>query len=64
MHSGYFDMEWESMAHMTSAQQEKVAKVMREFHHGDLEDSHGKKVTDERQAKAIAMSEAGASNKK
>ena len=35
----------------------KVAKVMREFKEGKLETSYGEKVTDEKQAIAIALSE-------
>lgn len=42
----------------TSAQQRKVAKVMREYKRGDLKSSSGKKVTDRNQAIAIALSEA------
>lgn len=38
----------------------KVAKVMREYKAGKLKSSSGKKVTDKKQAMAIAMSEAGA----
>lgn len=43
--------------------EDKVARVMREFSEGKLKDSHGKTVTDKNQAIAIAMSEAGLSNK-
>ena len=42
-----------------SKMQKKVAKVMREYKKGTLKSSSGAKVTDEAQAKAIAMSEAG-----
>jgi hypothetical protein len=35
----------------------KVAKVMREFNEGTLETSHGDRVTDKKQAMAIALSE-------
>jgi hypothetical protein len=35
----------------------KVAKVMREYSYGKLKSSGGGKVTNEKQAKAIAMSE-------
>ena len=38
--------------------QEKVAKVMKEFAKGKLKSSSGKKVTDKKQAAAIAYSEA------
>ena len=43
--------------------QKKVAKVMREYKSGKLKSSSGDKVTDEKQAVAIAMSEAGISKK-
>lgn len=36
----------------------KVEKVMREFKHGTLRSSSGQKVTDRKQAIAIALSEA------
>ena len=42
----------------------KAAKVMREYHAGDLYSSSGQKVTKPSQAKAIAMSESGQSRKK
>jgi len=45
----------------TSAQSNKISKVMGEFKRGKLKTSHGKKVTDEKQAIAIALSEAGVS---
>lgn len=38
--------------------QKKVAKVMREYKAGKLKSSSGDKVTDQKQAVAIAMSEA------
>ena len=38
--------------------QEKIGDVMREYEDGDLKTSHGKKVKSEKQAKAIALSEA------
>lgn len=41
--------------------QQKVAKVMREFKQGTLYSSSGQKVTDRKQAIAIALSEAGLS---
>jgi len=47
----------------TEKQQNKISKVMREFYAGKLT-THGNKVTDVSQAKAIALSEAGVSNKK
>jgi len=42
----------------------KVAKVMREYKSGKLKSSSGDKVTSQKQAVAIAMSEAGMSKKK
>jgi len=42
-------------------QKETVGRVMHEFKEGELE-SHGRKVTSHRQAVAIALHEAGASN--
>ena len=42
-----------------TAQEKKVAQVMREFKAGSLKSSSGGKVTDKDQAIAIAMSEAG-----
>lgn len=47
----------------TPAQQEKIAKVMGEFKRGELNTSYGTKVTDEKQAIAIALSEAGVEKK-
>jgi 8-oxo-dGTP pyrophosphatase MutT (NUDIX family) len=47
----------------TPAQQEKIAKVMGEFKRGELNTSYGTKVTDDKQAIAIALSEAGVSKK-
>ena len=44
--------------------QKKVATVMREYGKGKLKSSSGQKVTNPRQARAIAMSEAGLSKKK
>lgn len=38
--------------------QQKVHKVMKEYKEGDLKSSSGKKVTDRKQAVAIALSEA------
>ena len=40
-----------------SAKENKIAKVMREFKNGTLKSSTGKKVTSDKQAKAIAISE-------
>ncbi len=44
--------------------QNKIHKVMSEFKSGTLRSSSGQKVTDHKQAVAIAMSEAGLSWKK
>lgn len=44
--------------------QAKVHKVMHEFKAGTLKSSSGQKVTNRKQAIAIAMSEAGKSRKK
>lgn len=43
--------------------QAKVAKVMREYKAGKLKSSSGDKVTNQKQAVAIAMSEADALKK-
>ncbi|WPH64032.1 coil containing protein [Vibrio phage vB_VpP_1] len=48
---------------MTSEQEKKVAKVMREFESGKLRSSSGETVTSRQQALAIAYSEAGISGK-
>lgn len=50
------------MAKETKAQRETVGRVMHEFKHGELEGSGGAKVRNPKQAIAIALSEAGASN--
>jgi hypothetical protein len=50
------------MAKESKAQQEKVAKVMHEFKEGELRSSSGQKVKNPKQAIAIGLSEAGASN--
>jgi hypothetical protein len=42
---------------------DKVAKVMREYKAGKLKSSSGDKVTNQKQAVAIAMSEAGMKQK-
>ena len=47
----------------TPKQQDKIKKVMKEFKEGDLKSSAGQKVTNEKQAIAIAHSEAGVSKK-
>jgi len=43
--------------------EKQIAEVMRTFKAGKLRSSDGKKVTDPKQAKAIAMSEARAAGK-
>jgi len=47
-----------------SKMKDKVAKVMREYKAGKLKSSSGDKVTNQKQAVAIAMSEAGMSKEK
>ena len=49
------------MAKQSGRQKEIVGRVMHEFKHGELE-SAGRKVRNPRQAIAIGLSEAGASN--
>jgi hypothetical protein len=49
---------------MKQKMQRKVSKVMREYKAGKLKSSSGEKVTSQKQAVAIAMSEAGMSKKK
>ena len=51
------------MTKESPAQQETVARVMHEFKHGELESGQGGKVRNPKQAIAIALSEAGASNR-
>lgn len=50
------------MAQQSSEQKKTVSRVMHEYKHGELERSRGGKVKSRRQAVAIALSEAGASN--
>ena len=50
------------MAKQSKAQQETVERVMHEFKHGELESSSGRKVKNPKQAVAIALHEAGATN--
>ncbi len=50
------------MAKQSTSQKETVERVMHEFKHGELETGTGRKVTSRRQAVAIGLSEAGASN--
>ena len=47
----------------TKAQKETVERVMHEFKHGELKGSDGKKIRNPRQAIAIGLSEAGASDR-
>jgi hypothetical protein len=54
-----------SMAKTTRRQQEITSRVMHEFKHGELERGHGGgKVKSRKQAIAIALNEAGASNRR
>ena len=50
------------MAQQSTEQKKTVARVMHEYKHGELERGRGGKVKNPRQAVAIALSEAGASN--
>jgi hypothetical protein len=50
------------MAKQSAGQRKSVSRVMHEWKHGELESSQGGKVKSRRQAVAIALSEAGASN--
>ncbi len=50
------------MAKESSEQQEVVGRVMHEFKQGKLKSGSGDKVKNPRQASAIGLSEAGASN--
>lgn len=49
--------------HESAAQKQTVERVMHEFKHHDLETAGGRRVRNRRQAVAIALSEAGASNR-
>ena len=51
------------MAKETEAQKDTVGRVMHEFKRGELARGRGGKVRDPKQAIAIALSEAGASNR-
>lgn len=51
------------MAKQTRRQKQIVGRVMHEFKHGELE-TRGRKIRNPRQAIAIGLSEAGASNRK
>lgn len=50
------------MPKQTKGQQATMERVMHEFKEGELETGAGKKVKSRRQAVAIGLSEAGASN--
>ena len=50
-------------AHQTPAQKKTVARVMHEFKHGELRQNDGSVVTNPKQAIAVALSEAGASDR-
>lgn len=50
------------MTKQSGNQKETVDRVMHEFKHGELETGTGKKVRNPKQAIAIGLSEAGASN--
>ena len=50
------------MAQESRAQKKTVSRVMHEYKHRELESSRGGRVKNRRQAVAIALSEAGASN--
>ena len=47
----------------SESQKETVGRVMHEFKHGELRSAAGPKVKNPKQAIAIALSEAGASNR-
>jgi hypothetical protein len=51
------------MAKQSSARRKTVGRVMHEWKHGELKSSRGGKVKSRRQAVAIALSEAGSSNR-
>jgi hypothetical protein len=50
------------MAKETTAQKDTIGRVMHEAKHGELKTSTGKKVKSRKQAVAIALHEAGATN--
>jgi hypothetical protein len=47
----------------SKAQKQAVGRVMHEYKHGELESSTGKPVKSRKQAVAIALHEAGATNR-
>ncbi len=51
------------MARASKAQQETIKRVLHEFKHGELESSSGQKVKNPKQAIAVALHEAGATNR-
>ena len=51
------------MAKQNSTQKHTIERVMHEFKHGELDRGKGGKVRNPKQAIAIALSEAGASNR-
>ena len=51
------------MAKQSGPQKETMERVMHEWKHGELKDTAGDPVTDRRQAVAIGLSEAGASDR-
>jgi hypothetical protein len=56
-------MEWKMAPRESEPQKETVERVMHEFKHGELRSgTSGQKVKNRKQAVAIALSEAGASN--
>lgn len=54
----YIELEKFAGGGQTEAQKEKIAKVMHEFKEGELETSYGEKVTNPKQAIAIALTSA------
>lgn len=50
------------MPKQSPEQKKTMSRVMHEYKHGELESGTGKKVKNPRQAVAIALHEAGASN--
>jgi Family of unknown function (DUF6496) len=50
------------MPRQSKSQKETVERVMHEYKHGELETGRGKPVKNRKQAVAIALHEAGASN--